>query len=156
MKLFGFTDFSKETRTKFRDCIYDRMDTVFMNWVYGEYNDTDLEYVFDEDPETNELCRMFEILYCNFVPGPSYEHVSKYHWLADRACLTDFPSRQTFYHYKPNELKMEVKFKRARTFSMHGPDGEVQCVPCGVARPVVDTPRRSTRVKYPREIYYVY
>jgi hypothetical protein len=167
MNLFGFTDFSKETRTKFRDCIYDRMDTVYSNWLYGEYDSAtciaDLECVLDDDPEVNEMCVMYGILYRTFKPHRTFTNVSKFDWLAERAGLDSFPTRETNYYYTPGLIREWGDCSDThRIFSMHGPDGEVQRVRVArpvadrIARPVVDTPRRSTRVKYPRDFYYGY
>jgi hypothetical protein len=45
MSLYGFTEFGNETRDKFRDTIFERMDTVFSNWLGGEYDDCELDYI---------------------------------------------------------------------------------------------------------------
>jgi hypothetical protein len=172
MSYLGYTDFSDRTRKDFMDKILYRLDCIYSGWLYGEYYDGDLHSCMMNDPEYTDLNNLFVELNIHFRPDLDvrFYSFSPSFWLDVRG-FSDFPTRQTFYHYTPNELKMEVKFKRARTFVMHGPDGEVKHVPCdvwppvesdclvshtSVARPVVDTPRRSTRVKYPRDFYYGY
>jgi hypothetical protein len=161
--IFGYTEFSNETRDKFLGQIYNRMDTIFGNWLYGEYYDCDLRCAIEDDVEVNDLCTLYDFLHDSFRSDVNerYNMIGFQQWLWCRHGLTGNPSRACESYFKSVD-------SRARTFSMHGPDGEVQRVPCEVARPVdfcpipvalpvelvEHVPRRSTRAKKQREFYY--
>jgi hypothetical protein len=157
--ILGWTEFPDESRDMFLNRIYDRMDTIFGNWLYGEYDDCDLRCAIESDGDVNHLCYLYDLLHDEFRDDVNerYNMIGVKQWLWCRHELSNYPTREMRKYYK--------------SFSMHGPDGEVERVPCGVwppvesnclvshtmvARPVVDTPRRSTRVKYPRDFYYGY
>ena len=140
----GYTDFSDRTREAFIDKILYRLDCIFSDWLYGSYYDGDLLSCMMNDPEYTDLNDLFVELHIYFKRDLDvrFYSITPYFWLEARG-MTEFPKRKSVDSC-------------ARTFSMHGPNGEVERVPCGVARPVIDTPRRSTRVKYPRDFYYGY
>jgi hypothetical protein len=225
MSLYGFTEFGNETRDKFRDTIFERMDTVFSNWLYGEYDDCELDYIIENDLEVRSMCSMYESLWATFRVGVNY--VDKFDWLESRG-MSHFPTRanrvvsfdpliilsKKIYDrmdvvysewqsgkYRNKDLRRALEddwdviamtcrwrqitndnitpddwaaerqgvdeldylnnrtiprlepialFQRARTFSMHGPSGEVE----HVIEPMAGrAPRRSTRAKKQREFY---
>jgi hypothetical protein len=152
MSLYGFTEFGNETRDKFRDTIFERMDTVFSNWLYGEYDDCELDYIIENDLEVRSMCSIYESLWATFRVGINY--VDKFDWLESRG-MSHFPTRASRVVSIDNRtiprLAPIALFQRARTFSMHGPSGEVE----HVVEPMTErAPRRSTRAKKQREFYY--
>ena len=156
MSHFGYTEFSDRIREAFIDKILYRLDCIYSDWLYGTYYDGDLLSCMMNDPEYTDLNDLFVELNIHFRHDldARFYSISPFFWLDVRG-MTKFPKRKSVDY-------------RARTFSMHGPDGEVQRVPCGVARPVdfcpipvalpvesvEHVPRRSTRAKKQREFYY--
>jgi len=150
--ILGWTEFSDETRDMFLKRIYDRMDTIFGNWLYGEYEYCDLRCAIESDGDVNHLCYLYDLLHdtFRFDVNKRYNMIGVKQWLWVRHALDHYPTREM------------------RKYYVHGPDGEVQRVPCEVARPVdfcpipvalpVESvehePRRSTRVKRQTEFYY--
>lgn len=90
MSLYGFTEFGNETRDKFRDTIFERMDTVFSNWLGGEYDDCELDYIIENDLEVRSMCYIYESLWATFRVGVNY--VDKFDWLESRG-MSHFPTR---------------------------------------------------------------
>jgi hypothetical protein len=162
--ILGWTEFPDESRDMFLNRIYDRMDTIFENWLYGEYDDCDLRCAIEVDGDVNHLCYLYDLLHdaFRFDVNERYNMIGVKQWLWCRHGLSQYPTRAMRTYY------VESVDSRARTFSMHGPDGEVQRIPCEVARPmdfcpipvalpvesVEHVPRRSTRAKKQREFYY--
>ena len=148
MEFFGFTEFSDKTRLEFCERIFDRMDTIYSNWLYGEYSNPNLEEVIYDDYECNALVHMFEILHYKFRPDLlnwDFE-VTPRDWLAERLLMTQFPSRVTRI-YSANDLRLHRYLSRATIITDCDSDSDD-------SESVADTPRRSTRVKKQREFYY--
>ena len=161
---FGYTEFSNETRDKFLNRIYDRMDSVFGNWLYGEYDDCDLRCVIEDDGEVNDLCTLYDFLHDTFRSDVNerYNMIGVKQWLWCRHELSNYPTRamRTYYQLFESRSESDVESVDSRALVPCGvwPPVEPNCLVSHTmgARPVVDTPRRSTRVKYPREFYYGY
>jgi hypothetical protein len=156
--LFGYTDFQPETRVELAQKIFARMNTVFSNWLAGEYKNPVLKEVLEDDVEVNNLQDLYWCLWCHFngnCSGLGYYCPDAHDWLAEEMEMTQWPTRVT-------RVTMP-DFQRARTFSMHGPNGEVIHVNT-VPKPhssralfidnVEQVSRRSTRAKKQREFYY--
>jgi hypothetical protein len=131
-----FTSFTNKQRNDMIEKIFERMDSVFFNWNSGEYGSDcerdNLESVMDNDFELCDLKHVFHCLHVTFRPDLcKYDYmVTMDDWLAERYVELRIPSG-------------------LRRFLVPG-------YKCLRARPVIDTPRRSTRVKYPRDFYYGY
>ena len=125
----AYTEFSDQTRIEFIDKILYRFECIYSNWLYGSYYDADLETCMSEDPEYCDLNNLFVKLHMKFRPDIHYRKwsVTPWHWLEARE-MTRFPKRHTVVTEPLSED----------------------------ARPIIATPRRSTRVKFPREFYYGY
>jgi hypothetical protein len=148
--IFGYTDFDFETRSEIVDKFFARCDTVFSNWLAGEYASyCSLEDAICDDPEARDLKDIHWCLYCHFTgdyDGKYYNYLEASDWLVEHMGMTQWPTRVS---------RVVPQFQSARTFSMHGPSGEVEHVPVvQYARPVAHVARRSTRVKKQREFYY--
>lgn len=92
LSLFGYTEFGNETRNNFRERIFERMDTVYSNWLYGEYDDCELDYIIENDLEVRNMCYMYESLWATFRVGTNY--IDKFDWLESRG-YGSFPTRAT-------------------------------------------------------------
>lgn len=156
--LFGpYNDFSYSTRQEIVNQIYVAYDVVFKEWLAGKYDPRQtLKEAMLYDDKAIDLRDVHWTLW-NYYPTDRV-HYNEYwcpgpeDWLKYNTNMTQWPTRVD-------------NFQGARTFSMHGPSGEVCPIP--VALPVggVDSdseitvghvPRRSTRAKRQTEFYYGY
>ena len=156
MDFCGYTSFSNETRLEFIEHIFDRMDTVYSNWLYGEYHDSDLQCVLDDDHETNEMIHMFEILHYKFRPELVSTHlmtVDKWDWLADRLEMTYFPRRQTCRGIIIDCDSESDDFDDDSIPVLEPQNQAFVNVILGIGSDA-HAPRRSARVKKQREFYY--
>ena len=152
----GFTNFSMCTRHELNKEIMKAYDVVYSNWLAGEYDPSEaLSEAMLFDKKARDLR---DLHYCLWEVFPQDRLYRDYwcpapkDWLRFQG-MTEWPTRV-------------VNFYGARTFSMHGPSGEVERVSdlTSMAIPVlepirrdsVSVARRSKRVKYARDFYYGY
>ena len=154
MSFLGFNDFSDSIRSDFIERIYYRMDTIYSNWLSGEYYDCDLETCVDSDFEVRELQTVWFLLHRHFRSESIDEFgiVNGTNWLADRLEMDEFPTRVTRV-IVPRDLGYTASgFQYLRSMPR---DFESVCESdSDDSVSVADTPRRSTRVKKQREFYY--
>ncbi len=170
--LFGpYSDFSFSTRQEVIKQIYEAYDVVFNEWLAGEYDPLEtLKEAMIYDDKATDLRDVHWTLW-NYYPMDRV-HYNEYwcpgpeDWLKYNSNMTQWPTRdyrtgqffgvKTFSVALPVALPVAIPvlepiWQRARTFSMHGPSGEVE----HVVEPMTErAPRRSTRAKKQREFYY--
>jgi hypothetical protein len=93
--LFGYSDFEYDTRSEIVDKLFTRWDTVFQNWLGGEYgNKVWLEDVLTADPEAQDLKDIHWCLYCHFTgdyDGKYYNYVEASDWLLEHSGFSRWP-----------------------------------------------------------------
>jgi hypothetical protein len=144
--LFGYSDFEYETRSEIVDKLFTRWDTVFQNWLGGEYgNKVWLEDVLTADPEAQDLKDIHWCLYCHFTgdyDGKYYNYVEASDWLLEHSGLRRWP-------LSLREFKREIMIPSALPEIIDalpvGPNMPNLPVALQVAIPVLEPIRRVKR-----------
>lgn len=147
--LFGpYSDFSWSTRQEVVKQIYEAYDVVFNEWLAGNYDPLEsLKEAMIYDDKANDLRDVHWTLW-NYYPADrsdcdEYWCPKPDDWLKYNSNMTKWPTRD----YRTGQ------FFGARTFSMHGPSGEVEPIPVAlpvalpVAIPVLQPIRQTKRRK---------
>ena len=171
--LFGYSDFEYETRSEIVDKLFARWDTVFQNWLGGEYGkNVWLEDVLTADPEAQDLKDIHWCLYCHFTgdyDGKYYNYLEASDWLLEHSGLRRWPLSLREYKRELELLTpvicpipcalpvipvLEPIKRRKVDLEELTPSEESDLE--SVALPVEPVVRRSKRVKYARDFYYGY
>ena len=168
--LFGYSDFEYETRSEIVGKLFARWDTVFQNWLGGEYGKSVwLEDVLTADPEAQDLKDIHWCLYCHFTgdyDGVYYNWVEASDWLLEHSGLRRWPLSLRDYKRElelltpvacpiPSALPVIPVLEPIRRVKRHNitPE-EYDALPVGPSMPNLPVARRSTRVKKARDFYY--
>jgi hypothetical protein len=180
--LFGYSDFEYDTRSEIVGKLFTRWDTVFQNWLGGEYGKSVwLEDVLTADPEAQDLKDIHWCLYCHFTgdyDGKYYNWVEASDWLLEHSGLRKWPLSLREYKrelelFIPNALPVTPEIIDALPVGPNMPNLPIPVLEpirrvklhnvCDLEElsaseesdlePVI---RRSKRVKYARDFYYGY
>jgi len=160
--LFGYTDFEDETQTELVDGLFARWDTVYQNWLFGEYGKSAwLEDVLTDDPEAREWKDMHWCLYCHFTgdyDGLHYRWIEASDWLSEHSDMTKWPTSLESYRRELRSL-YSIPVLCPIPHALPVTPEIIDALPVGPNMPNLPNEfyqRRSNRIKKQREFYYGY